>query len=165
MAGDDIRIRAARPEDAAALTRMLNALGAHEGKTEDVFTLTAVKTHFFGPEPVLTVLVAEDAARLLGYAAYEETFNTDCGEPGLWLHDLYVEDAARGRGVGRRLMVAVAQAALAEGRTSVWWGVRDGNETAWQFYGRLGAREEGVRLLELDGEALISLARVAPIED
>jgi len=165
MAGDDIRIRAARPEDAAALTRMLNALGAHEGFGEDVYSVKAVEALFFGPKPVLAVLIAEDSSGVAGYAAYEETFNTDCGEPGLWLHDIYVEDAARGRGLGRRLMAAVAQAALAEGQTSVWWGVRDSNRAALRFYARLGARDEGARLQELDGEALISLARGDPIVD
>jgi GNAT superfamily N-acetyltransferase len=165
MAGDDIRIRAARPGDAAALSRLLNALSVHEGMGDDVYTPESVARQFFGAEPVLRVLIAENASGPVGYAAFEETFNTDCGEPGLWLHDIYVDAPARGRGLGRRLMAAVARTALAEGCTSVWWGVLDSNHAALRFYAGLGARDEGARLQELDGPALVSLARGAPIVD
>jgi GNAT superfamily N-acetyltransferase len=110
---------------------------------------------------VLEVLVAEGGSGLIGYAAYEETFNTDCGEPGLWLHDIYVDEGARGRGLGRRLMAAVARAAVARGRTSLWWGVYNKNVKARAFYDRLGARDGDARILELDGEALTGLAQAA----
>ncbi len=161
MASDQIRIRAARIEDAAELSRMLNALGVHEGFGDGIYSPELVRTHFFGPRPALEILVVEDASGLTGYAAYEGTFNTDCGQHCIWLHDVYVVDDARGRGLGRRLMAEVARAAIAEGRTSVWWGVHSRNGHARAFYAGLGAKDEDARILELDGEPLLALASAA----
>jgi ribosomal protein S18 acetylase RimI-like enzyme len=161
MAGQEIRIRAAAVEDAEALARMLNALSAQEGFGDDLYAPDSVRAQFFGPRPVLQVLVAEGESGPIGYAAFEGVFNTDIAEPGVWLHDIYVAESARGQGLGRRLMAAVARAALAEGRTSVWWGVRNSNTKALAFYDRLGATDDDARILELDGEALTSLAQAA----
>jgi len=161
MAGEQIRIRVAEVGDADALTRMLNALSYHEGFGDDVYAPDSVRAQIFGSRPVLEALVAEGESGLVGYAAFEETFNTDCGEPGLWLHDIYVDEAVRGGGLGRRLMAAVAQAAIAKGRTSVWWGVNNSNTKALAFYDRLGARDDDARILELDGAALTELAQGA----
>ena len=161
MAGEQIRIRAAAAEDAEALTRMLNALSVHVGLADSVYSTASVKALFFGPRPALEFLVAERESGLIGYAAFEESFNTNRGEPGLWLHDIYVDEDARGHGLGRRLMAEVARAAVAEGRTSVWWGVDNGNRDALAFYNRLGARDDDDRILGLDGEALTGLAQTA----
>ena len=161
MADEQIRIRAAEVEDADALAGMLNALSVNEGLGDSTYSSASVRAQFFGPQPVLDVLVAEGESGLIGYAAYEGSFDTDCGEQSLWLHDIYVDQAARGIGLGRRLMAAVARAAIAEGRTSVWWGTLDSNTKALAFYDRLGARDEGVRMLSLDGAALADLAQGA----
>jgi ribosomal protein S18 acetylase RimI-like enzyme len=161
MAGEEIRIRTAAVEDAEALARMLNALSIQEGFGGDLYAPDSVRAQFFGTRPVLQVLVAEGESGLIGYAAFEGVFNTDIAEPGLWLHDIYVAEAARGQGLGRRLMSAVARAALAEGRTSVWWGVRNSNTKALAFYDRLGAHDDDARILELDGTVLTSLAQAA----
>lgn len=161
MAAEEIRIRAARPEDASELARMLNALGVHEGFGDGIYSTESVRTQIFGSRPALDVLVVEGESGLIGYAAYERTFNTDCGEPGLWLHDIYLEARARGCGLGRRLMAEVARMAVAEGRTSVWWGVHNRNAGALAFYAALGARDDDARILELDGASLRDLANTA----
>ena len=161
MAGEQIRIRAAEVEDADALAGMLNALSVNEGLGESTYSSESVRAQFFGPQPVFDVLVAEGESGLIGYAAYEGSFDTDSGEQSFWLHDIYVAEAARGLALGRRLMAAVAQAAIAEGRTSVWWGVLNSNTKALAFYDRLGARDQGVRMLALDGAALMTLAKRA----
>ena len=44
----------------------------------------------------------------VGYAIYFSTFSSFVGRPGLWLEDLYVRPRFRKRGIGRRLIEAVA---------------------------------------------------------
>jgi len=55
-----------------------------------------------------------------------------------YLQDLYSDPAARGTGVGRKLIEAVYGAADADGRPSVYWMTQDFNETARQLYDRIG---------------------------
>ncbi len=152
-----ISIRPARPEDATDLARLGNELaclmGAHEVYSADVF-----ERYGFGPKPHFEVLVAETAGGIVGYALFEETFNSDLCEPGMWLHDIMVDEAMRGTGIGEGLMAAVARLVLDRGRTSLWWGVLSSNAMARQFYTRLGARDEDARIQELDSAALRALA-------
>ena len=150
-------IRPARPADSAALARLGNGLARATG-VPTTYTAEMFERHAFGPGAQFEVLVAEMDGEVAGYALFEEAFNTDLCEPALWLHDVMVRDDARRGGIGRRLMAAVARIAVERGRTSVWWSVLSSNAAARRFYAALGARDEDVRLLELDGDALRALA-------
>ena len=152
-----LEIRPARRGDADALARLGNALARLMG-TPEVYSRETFERYAFGSSPHFEVLVAETAGEVVGYALFEESFNTDLCEPGMWLHDIMVEEAARNAGVGEGLMAEVARITLARGRTSLWWGVLSSNAAARRFYDRLGARDEDARLLELDGPALKALA-------
>jgi GNAT superfamily N-acetyltransferase len=54
-----------------------------------------------------------------------------------YLQDLYADPAARGAGVGRKLIEAVYAAADADGRPSVYWMTQDFNDTARKLYDRI----------------------------
>ena len=54
-----------------------------------------------------------------------------------YLQDLYSDPAARGTGVGRKLIEAVYAAADADGRPAVYWLTQDFNQTARQLYDRI----------------------------
>lgn len=123
-----------------------------------VYSVEIFEKYGFGPNPRFDVLVAESAGEIAGYALFEEAFNTDLCEPGMWLHDIIVADAMRRRGIGERLMASVARITLDRGCTSLWWGVLSSNAEAQRFYARLGAEDEDARIQELDGAALRALA-------
>jgi GNAT superfamily N-acetyltransferase len=81
------------------------------------------------------------------------------GRPGIWLEDLFVRPARRGAGIGRALLVHVAQLALARGCGRLEWSALDWNEPALAFYRGLGARAlDEWRLHRLDGAALAAVA-------
>ena len=65
---------------------------------------------------------------------------------------------ARGHGVARALMVALARLAREEGRTFLWWSSKAWNTGAQAFYRKLGAIEEDVKAHALFGEAFLALA-------
>ncbi|MEE8445399.1 MAG: GNAT family N-acetyltransferase [Alphaproteobacteria bacterium] len=114
----------------------------------------------------LDVLVAEDAGRIVGYASYQDHYDTDVGARGLWLAELYVAEEARRRGVARRLLAALARIAAKRGLVSIGWAVRTANRRARDFYEIIGAGDDDTRLIALDGSALASLAeRADDIED
>jgi GNAT superfamily N-acetyltransferase len=80
----------------------------------------------------------------------------------VFLHDLFVAPAVRGRGVGYALMAAVAAETVRLGGVSLEWGVHTANAGALEFYRRLGATGTDVRILGVDGERLRALAAAAP---
>ena len=57
-----------------------------------------------------------------------------------YLQDLFVAPAARGAGVGRKLIEHVYEAARREGCARVHWLTQEGNATARQLYDRLAER-------------------------
>jgi GNAT superfamily N-acetyltransferase len=153
----EIWIRPARREDAADLVRLGNAL-ARFLNAPQVYSVEIFERYGFGPDPHFEVLVAEWAGEIAGYALFEAAFNTDLCEPGMWLHDIIVAETMRRRGIGERLMAAVARLTLDRGCTSLWWGVLSSNTGALRFYAHLGARDEDARIQELDSAALRALA-------
>ena len=153
--------RPARRDDAPALARMANLLNRHEGLDDGVFSPAVVERDFFDDRPMCRALIAELDDAPVGYATYSEIYNSDLAMPGLWLGDLFVVEGARGQGVGRQLLAAVALAGKLNGAGSLWWGVLSRNEKARSFYVGLGARDMEARILELDGPALARLAAEA----
>lgn len=86
-----------------------------------------------------SLLVAEADGRIVGYALYFFTYSTFLAKPSLYLEDVFVHPAARGRGVGERFMRALATEAVARGCGRFEWTVLDWNVDAQKFYRRLGA--------------------------
>jgi GNAT superfamily N-acetyltransferase len=104
-------------------------------------------------------LVAEIDGTIEGLAIFYEGINSFRARPFLFLEDLVVTAAARGKGVGEALVAAVAREAVARGASRLEWAVLDWNEGALRFYRRLGGRPQTEWLrYSLDGETLEKLA-------
>ncbi len=161
MSRDEGTIRPGRAADARALAAMANELNLFEGKPGDVYSEELVKAQAFGATPLFSVLVVEVDGELVGYALFHDGYTPGVAGPEVWLHDVFVREHARSRGVGRRLMAAVARATVERGATTLCWGVLSSNRRAQAFYADLGAKDEDTRFLELGGEALESLADAA----
>jgi ribosomal protein S18 acetylase RimI-like enzyme len=154
-----LHIRAATPRDAVRIAEMANALNRYHKMDDTAFTPQRVERDGFGAGAAFSCLLAELDARVVGYAMYHGCYNSDLAQRGLWLVDLYVEEAARSHGVGRRLMAALAREAVACGAVSLWWGVDSENTGARALYKALGAHDFGYRLLEFERADLERLAR------
>ncbi|HYB65594.1 MAG TPA: GNAT family N-acetyltransferase [Steroidobacteraceae bacterium] len=90
-------------------------------------------------EPV-HALVAEAEGRLVGLAHYLFHRSTIRIEPVCYLQDLYTAESARGRGVGRTLIAAVAERARAAGTTRLYWQTHESNHTARRLYDSVAER-------------------------
>lgn len=95
-----------------------------------------------------------------GFALFFHNFSTWEGKPGIYLEDLFVRPAARGRGYGRALLARLAAVALERGCARLEWSVLDWNAAAIGFYRALGAVPmEEWTTYRLSGEALVRLGR------
>lgn len=157
-----VRVRSARPEESAILAEMANDLNDHVGVHGRPFTPERVRADGFGPQAAFTPLVAELDGDVVGYAFFTLGYNTDVAARAMWLHDIFVIPAARGRGVGHALMAAVAGETVRGGGVLLEWGVHTANTGALEFYRGLGAvLAEEARIMGVRGDQLTSLADAA----
>ena len=93
-----------------------------------------------------------------GFALYFYNYSTWRGCAGIWVEDLFVRPAFRGRGIGKALLERVAQIAVAEGCARLEWSVLDWNTPAVDFYGSLGAQSMSEwTIMRVTGDALAKL--------
>jgi GNAT superfamily N-acetyltransferase len=133
-------IRPAAARDVPAVHGLIRELAEYERLTA-LCTGTAdeLAASLAADRPAAEVLVAEVDGEIVGFALFFPTFSTFLARPGLWLEDLYVRPAHRARGIGTRLLRAVAALAVERGCGRFEWAVLDWNAPAIGFYERMGA--------------------------
>jgi len=136
----DPRVRRVRESDVDAVVRLVYELAEYE-RAPDECHLTAEQLHraLFRPAPALFGHVAEVDGEVVGCALWFLNFSTWDGEHGVYLEDLYVRPSARGGGLGRALLTALAEECVRQGYTRLQWWVLDWNDPAIGFYRALGA--------------------------
>ena len=113
----------------------------------------------FGERRVAEVLIAYLENEPAGFALYFHNFSTFLGRPGVYLEDLFVEPVHRGKGIGKALLIEVAQIAKERGCGRFEWAVLDWNQPAIEFYRRLGANPlDDWTIFRVTAEALDRLA-------
>ena len=153
-------IRPATPADVPTIARLIRGLAEYERLADRVVLREEeLREHLFGPRPYAEVLLAEDGGAVVGFALFFHNYSTFRGQPGIYLEDLFVEPAHRGRGHGKGLLVALARLAVERGCGRVEWSVLNWNEPSIQFYLRLDAhRMDEWTVYRLEGDALTRLA-------
>ncbi len=175
----DPRIRPIAPADVPAVTQMVYDLAEYERLREQChLTVDQLRAALFGPQPALFGLVATQGAgdmvrvgivdepaeaalpAIVGYALYFLNFSTWEGAHGIYLEDVYVRPDHRGSGLGKALLVALAEIAADGGFARVEWSVLDWNTPSIEFYRLLGAvAMDGWTVFRLSGPALERTAR------
>jgi GNAT superfamily N-acetyltransferase len=155
-----VTLRDATAADIPHLHRLLRGLAEYE-KLLDRFIATEADLHkaLFDPAPHAFAILAEPArAAPVGMALCYYTFSSFACRRGIFLEDLFVEPADRGRGIGLALLRHLAARAVAEGCDRIEWRVLEWNAPAISFYERLGAtRMTEWHVRQLQGPALTAL--------
>lgn len=149
-AGNDITIRAATVEDAALLHAGIVELSRHLGAETKIRSTPAdLAAHGFGERPAFEALIAEGDSSFAGMCLFFQSFSTWIGRPGVYVLDLVVMQAFRGRGIGEMLLRRTAAIARDRGWSYLRLSVDAQNESAAGFYERLGlswSREERIMI-------------------
>jgi GNAT superfamily N-acetyltransferase len=156
----NVRIDPATEEDVPLILRLIEELAAYERLRDRVVAdEAAVRSSLFGPSPSAEVVIARIGDEAVGFAVWFHTCSTFLARRGLYLEDLFVAPEWRGRGVGRALMVHLAQTAVARECGRMEWSVLNWNDTAIRFYRHLGAVPmDDWTVYRLAGDALTRLA-------
>lgn len=155
-----IAIRPAIASDLELICRFIRDLAAYEKLAHEVKTDPQVLAlYLFGPKPMAEVLIGEIDGAPRGFALFFHNFSTFEGRPGLYLEDLFVEPAARGMGLGKALLKALAALAVERDCPRLEWSVLDWNAPAIEVYRAIGAMPmDEWTVNRLSGAALRALA-------
>ena len=161
----DFEIRDARRGDVPDLIRLVRALAEYEKEpTAAVATAEQFADALFPAHdrPAASALVVERDGRVVAMALWFTTFSTWTGQQGMWLEDLFVEPDQRGSGIGRALLVRLAQVCLERGYPRFEWTVLDWNTPSIEFYHARGALPQSEwTTFRVSGESLDRLAAEA----
>lgn len=164
----DERIRRAEERDVNAIVTLVHELAEYEDAPDEChLTADQLRTALFGESPALFAHVAVLDGAVVGCALWFKNFSTWLGTHGIYLEDLYVRPAARDKGLGKALLVTLAEECLVRGYARLEWLVLDWNSPAIDFYKLLGAIPiDDSTVYRLTGSALNQLtgldARPAP---
>lgn len=153
-------LRYAKTEDVGLVLHFIKQLAIYEKLGHEVEATEALLQRWmFGPDSVAEAILAETSQGPVGFALFYRSFSTFMGRPGLYLEDLYVDEAARGLGIGKALIVAGAARAVERGYGRYHWQVLDWNKPARDFYAAMGASEHPAWInVRVAGETLAALA-------
>lgn len=143
-----------------AIAALIRGLAEYEKlEREVVMTEELLTANLFGERAYAETVLAEEPERTaVGFALFFHNFSTFLGRPGIYLEDLFVLPAFRGRGIGKALLAHLARLAVERGCGRLEWAVLDWNRPAIGFYESLGARPNSEwTVYRLTGEALARL--------
>jgi GNAT superfamily N-acetyltransferase len=159
-----LRIASARPDQIGLIFSLIRELAEYEKLLHEVeATEAGIAAALFGDNPRLFCEIAEWNGEGVGFAAWFLNFSTFSGRHGIYLEDLFVRPAFRGKGIGKALLAHLARTCVENGWSRLQWSVLDWNAPSIAFYKSLGAvLMDEWTVCRLNGPALTALARRAP---
>jgi GNAT superfamily N-acetyltransferase len=135
-----IKITAATESDVPTILSFIRGLAEYENLSHQcIATEQSLRETLFGDRRYAEVLIARFNDEPVGFALFFHNYSTFLAKPGIYLEDLFVMPEHRHKGVGKALLVKLAQIARERDCGRLEWSVLDWNEPAIDFYERIGA--------------------------
>ena len=153
-------IRRARSDEAGLVLSLVRELAEYEQLLHEVEATEAmISEALFASHPRLFCDIAEWNGEAAGFAVWFINFSTFSGRSGIYLEDLFVRPALRGKGIGKALLSHLAKQCVANGWSRLQWSVLDWNTPSIEFYKSLGAvLMDEWTVCKVAGPALAALA-------
>ena len=135
----DLTFRFAVEQDTPLILNFIKELADYEHMLDQVVADEATLADQLFQKKNAEVLFALENGREVGFALFFHNFSTFLGRSGLYLEDLYVQPAFRGRGIGKGLLTQLARLTVERGCGRLEWSCLDWNQPSIDFYLSLGA--------------------------
>jgi GNAT superfamily N-acetyltransferase len=154
-----ITFRMAVASDTALILQFIKELAAYEKMLDEVVaTESELKEWLFEKQKAEVIFAVVDETEI-GFALFFHNFSTFLGRAGIYLEDLYIRPAYRGRGYGKMILKRLAQIAMERGCGRLEWWCLDWNKPSIDFYLALGAEPMADwTVYRLAGDTLAKLA-------
>ena len=131
--------REAERKDTALILRFIRELAVYEKLENEVVADEATLEEWLFDRRKAEVLFVLEDGKEVGYALFFHNFSTFLGRAGIYLEDLFVLPAYRGKGYGKALLKKLAAVAVERGCGRLEWSCLDWNKPSIDFYLSLGA--------------------------
>ena len=160
MKNPHFKMRFATENDVPLILSFIKELAEYERLAHEVVaTEEILRENLFGEKVYAEVLLGYMDEKPIGFALFFHNFSTFLGKPGVYLEDLYVKPEMRGQGIGYAMLSYLAQLARDRKCGRFEWWVLDWNESAINFYKKIGAKPmDEWTVFRVTGEALTTLA-------
>ncbi len=156
-----LHIRPASRADVPLILELIRALAEYEKLADRcVANEQRLDATLFGEKAYAETLIAEWNGSPAGLALYFHNYSTFLAQPGIYLEDLFVKPELRGHGIGKALLVKLAQIAEERDCGRLEWSVLNWNEPSIGFYKKLGAMpQDDWTIFRITGPGVAKLAR------
>lgn len=154
---NEVAIRLLQPADHAALAALMGEMQRHYAVPCP--PVAEIRAGLAALPAGVDILVAVGGEAVLGFASACNLYPGPGLKTGFFLKEIYVAEAARGKGLGRALMTALARLALERGHERLDWTADVDDPALLRFYESLGAVAQRKKVFyRLTGEALAAAA-------
>lgn len=156
---NNLTFRAAQRVDAQKILFFIRELAKYERMEDDVVATPALLEEWIFEKKKAEVIFPMVDGEEVGFALFFHNFSTFLGRAGLYLEDLFILEAYRGRGYGKATLRELARIALERGCGRLEWCCLDWNQPSIDFYLSLGAVQmSDWTTYRLTGETLENIA-------
>ncbi|MBO5037659.1 MAG: GNAT family N-acetyltransferase [Clostridia bacterium] len=136
---DKYVFRYATKDDAALVLQFIKDIAEYEKMSDQVVNSEELLLDWvFEKKRAEVIFVLEDGKEV-GFALFFHNYSTFVGRSGLYLEDLFVQPAYRGKGYGKALLKELARIAVERNCGRMEWTCLDWNKPSIDFYLSLGA--------------------------
>lgn len=136
----NLTFRNAERKDTALILQFVKELAEYEKMLDEVVADEATLASWIFDKQKAEVIFAVADGQEVGFALFFHNFSTFLGRAGIYLEDLYVKPAYRGKGYGKAILKKLASIAVARGCGRLEWSCLDWNKPSIDFYLSLGAK-------------------------
>ena len=156
---EGFRIRFAQESDVGLILKFIKELADYEELLHEVVATEEILMESLFVKKQAEVIIGEYKGEPAGFALFFHNFSTFLGKANLYLEDLYVDPAFRGKGLGKTLLSCLGRIAVERGCERLDWWCLDWNKSSIDFYLQMGAKPmDEWTVYRVDGENLPKLA-------
>lgn len=153
-------IRFATEADVPVILELIKGIAAYEKMLDQVVATEEILHEWLFEKQKAEVLLGEVNGESVGFALFFHNFSTFLGRGGLYLEDIFIRPAFRGRGYGKAFFRRLAAIAVERGCGRMEWVCLDWNKPSIDFYRSMGAVPmDDWTIYRLTSDQLVNIAQ------